>query len=54
MLDRVNQVIYNMLDNKYFDRKFYKYIDTWGDTLPYIACAIRASCHFKLYLKPGQ
>ena len=53
-LKRVHQVILNMIVNKYLTNKVFDYIDTWGETLAYIAWAIRASYHHTIKATPDQ
>ena len=53
-VERVHQVILNMLGTKDLDNKVFDYIDTWGETLAYILWAIRASYHFTIMATPGQ
>ena len=53
-LDRVNQVILNMLVTKDLDNKVFDYIDTWGETLASILWAIRDSYHRTIMETPGQ
>ena len=43
MVERVNQVIYNMLVSKDFDEKVFEYIYIWDKTIAYIAWKISAS-----------
>ena len=53
-VDRVHQVILNMLFTKDLDKKVFDYIDPWGGTLAYIAWAITASYHRTIMATPGQ
>ena len=53
-MERVHQVILNMLVAKYLDNKVFGHIYPWGETLASISWAIRASCHYTLMAKPGQ
>ena len=43
-----------MLVTKDLDNKLFGYIYTWGETLAYMACAIRASYHRTFGSKPVQ
>ena len=45
LLDRVHQLIINMLVTKDLDKTFFIHIDPWGEILAYIEWAIRASYH---------
>ena len=53
-VERVHQVILNMLVTKDLDNKVFEYIDPWGETLSSTAWAIRASYHFTIMATPGQ
>ena len=53
-MERVHQVILNMLVTKYLDNKVFNYIDTWGETLSYIAWEIRASYQRNIMATPVQ
>ena len=53
-VERVHQVILNMLVTKYLDNKVFDYIHTCGETLESIALAIRASYHRTIMYTPGQ
>ena len=53
-MDRVHQVILNMLVNKDLDNKVFNYIDTWGENLSYIAWSIRDYYHCTIMATPGQ
>ena len=53
-VERVHQVILNMIVTKDLDKKVFDYIDPWGKTLTYIAWAIRASYHRTIMATPGQ
>ena len=53
-MERVHQVILNMLVTKRFDKKVFDHIDPWGETLSYIVWAIRASWHLNIMATPGQ
>ena len=54
MVERVHQVILNMLLTKDLDNKVFGYIDPWGETIAYIAWEIRASYHPNILAMPGQ
>ena len=43
-----------MLVTKYLDNKVFDYIDTWGETLAYIAWSIRSPYHHTILVTPGQ
>ena len=53
-LERVHQVILNMLVTKYLNNKVFYYIDTWGENMASITWAIRASYHRTIQVTPGQ
>ena len=53
-VERVHQVILNMLVTKDLDKKFFDYIDPWDETLASIAWAIRASYYHNILSTPGQ
>ena len=53
-VERLHQVILNILVTKDLDNKVFDYIDSWGETLAYIAWAIRASYHRTTMATPGQ
>ena len=53
-MDRVHQVILNMIATKHLANKVFDYIYQWGLTLAYIACAIRAYYHHTMQSTPGQ
>ena len=44
-VERMNQVIYNMLVTKDLDKKVFEYIYPWGETLSSIAWKIRDTYH---------
>ena len=54
LVERVNQVILNMLVTKDFDNKFFDCIDSRGENLSYIPWAINASYHCTIMTTPGQ
>ena len=51
-VERVHQVILNMLVTKDLDNKVFNYIDPWGETLASIAWAIKDSCHCTIIATP--
>ena len=53
-VDQVHQVILNKLVTKDLYNKFFDYIDLWGETLAYIAWAIRASYHCTILVTSDQ
>ena len=53
-VERVQQVILNMLVTKDIDNKVFNYIYPWGETLASIVWAIRASYHRTIMATPGQ
>ena len=53
-MERVHQVILNMLVTNNIDKKVFVYIDPWGETLASIAWAIRASYYRTILSTPGQ
>ena len=53
-VERVYQVILNMLFTKYIDNKVFDYIYPWGETLAYIEWSKRASYSCIIMATPGQ
>ena len=53
-VERVHQLILNMLVTKDLDNKVFDYRYTWGETLSYISWAIRSSYHRTIMAPPGQ
>ena len=53
-VERVHQVILNMLLTRDLDKKVFDYIDPWGETLASIAWAIRDSYHCTIMTTPCQ
>ena len=53
-VQRVHQVILNMLITKDLNNKVFEYIDPWGYTPAYIAWAIIASYHCNIMATPVQ
>ena len=54
LMERVHQLILNIIVAKYIYNKVFDHIYPWGETLASISWAIRASCHYTLMAKPGQ
>ena len=54
IVERVHQVLLNILVIKYLANKVFGCIDTWGETLTYIAWVIMASYHRTVQATPGQ
>ncbi len=53
-VERIHQVIMNMLNTKELDSQPFDYIDPWGEILSSIAWAIRASYHSTHQATPAQ
>jgi len=53
-VERVHQVIQNMIRTKDLTNRIFDYIDPWGEILSSIAWAIRASYHSTLGATPAQ
>ena len=53
-VERVHQVILNIIVTKDLDNKVFDHIDPWGETLSYIACPIKASYSHTIMATPGQ
>ena len=53
-MERVNQVILNMIVTKDIDNKDFDYIYPWDKTLASTALAIRAYYHSTIMTTPGQ
>ena len=53
-VERVHQVILNLLVTKYIYNKVFDHIYPWGETLAYIAWSIIASYHRTIMATPGQ
>ena len=51
-VDRVHQVILNMIVTKYLDKNIFDYTDPWGETLAYIERNIRDSYHHTIMVPP--
>ena len=54
LVDQVNQVILNILVTMYLDKKVFDSIYPWGETLAYIAWAVRDSYYHTIMATPGQ
>ena len=54
LLERVHQVIFNMLVTKDIDNKVFNHIYPWGENLAYTAWAIRSFYHHTIMYTPGQ
>ena len=54
LVDRLHQLILNVLVTKDLDNKVFNYIFPWGETLSSIAWEIRASYHLTIMNTPGQ
>ena len=53
-MNRVHQVILNILVTKYLSNKVFDYIDIWSETLESVSWVIRASYHCTIQAKPSQ
>ena len=53
-VERVHQVIVNMIVTKDLDNKVFDYIDPWGETIASIAWLMRASYNCTILSTPGQ
>ena len=53
-VERVHQLILDMLVTKYLDNKVFNYIYPWGETLSFIAFSIRSSYNCTIISTPGQ
>ena len=53
-MERVHQVILNMIVTKDLSKKVFNYIYIWGETLASIAREIRASYHRNIQTTPGK
>ena len=53
-VERVHQVIHNMMITKDLSERVMDYIDPWGEILSSVAWAIRASYHSTLQATPAQ
>ena len=53
-MERLHQVILNILVTRDIDNKVFDHIDPWSETLAYIAWAIRSSFHRTIMATPGQ
>ena len=53
-VQKLHQVILNILATKDLDNKVFDYIDKWGETLATISLVIRYSYHRTIIATPGQ
>ena len=53
-VERIHQVVQNMIKTKELDKLVFDYIDPWGEILSSVAWAIRASYHSTLQATPAQ
>ena len=53
-VERVHQVMLNMLVTKDLDKKVFEYIYPWGETLAYISWAIKDSYNCTIMTAPSQ
>ena len=53
-IERVHQVIHNMIVTKYIKTKTFDYIDPWYDILTSVACSIREFYHSTFDASPDQ
>ena len=53
-VERVHQVLHNMIVTKDLDGRTFDYIDPWGEILSSVAWAVRASHHSTFDKTPGQ
>ena len=53
-VERIHQVVQNMIKTKELDKLIFDYIDPWGEILSSVAWAIRASYHSTLQATPAQ
>ena len=53
-MERIHQVILNMLATKDIDNKVFNYIDPWGENLAYISWEIRAYYYHNIMAAPVQ
>ena len=53
-VEQVHQVILNIIVTKDINNKLFDYMDPLGETLEYIAWAIRSSYHRTIMATPGQ
>ena len=54
LVERVHQVILNMIVTKDLANKVFKYIYPWGETLEYISLTMRACYHKTIQATPVQ
>ena len=53
-MDKIHQIILNILVTKDLDEKFFEHVDPWDETLASIVWAIRASYDRTKMATPGQ
>ena len=53
-VERIHQVIHDMIKTKELDKLIFDYIDPWGEVLSLVAWAIRTSYHSTLQATPAQ
>ena len=53
-VERIHQVVHNMVKTKELDKFIFDYIDPWGEILSSIGWAIRASYHSTLQATPAE
>ena len=53
-VERLHQVVLNILTTKDIDNKVFYHINPWGETLSYIAWEIRAYYHRTIMATTGQ
>ena len=54
LVERVHQVIYNLIVTKNLDKTLYNCIDYWGEILATVVWEVREYCHCTLSFTPGQ
>ena len=53
-MERIHQVVQNMIKTKELDKLVFDYIDPWAEILGSVAWAVRASYHSTLQSTPSQ
>ena len=53
-VERIHQVVHDMIRTKELDKLVFDYVDPWGEVLSSVAWAIRASYHSTLQATPAQ
>ena len=53
-VERIHQVVHDMIKTKELDKFIFDYIDPWGEILSSVAWAIRSSYHSTLQATPAQ